>query len=183
MDACCDPQTFCRQNGIVSSPKGDGSDRRCLPSEQMAQAHRRLLLLTGVLSVMVLVPLIAGLIMHELTGAEPSSRLLLDRGRHGGLLLLSLGLVAWLRLGKPGPDQVVALAGTYQVLGALIMSLSFFAVDPVLQATPSQLTWLGVWILFFPLVAPTTPWTTAGLAAASALTAPLVFAGGDARPR
>jgi len=41
-----------------------------------------------------------------------------------------------------------------------------------------MLTWLGVWIVMFPLIAPATPKRTALLAIASAATAPTVFAVG-----
>ncbi len=165
------PKTFCRQRGLACH-ESEGSG---LPTEHLRQSARRLVLLAGVTIFTVLVALVAGFALHEAAGLPAPERLWLDRGRHAGLLLLSMAVIGVLHLGLVRPGRVADLGAGYQVAGALVMSLSTFAVDPLLQASPSHLTWLGVWIVLFPVIVPASPRRAVTAALASALTAPLVF--------
>jgi serine/threonine-protein kinase len=169
-----DAKNFCRERGLACQE----SDGKGPATEQLAQAARRLALLATVLTATVVVILMTGFALHEGRGLEVPQRLWLDRARHAALLVLSLGVIGAVHLLRLPPKQVTNLGAAFQLLGSLVMSISFFAVEPALQSTPSLLTWLGVWIILFPLVAPAAPLRTALQALASAATAPLVFAAG-----
>lgn len=173
-----DPSVAQPEHGLRLDARGlrpdDTRPPSALPSELLEKADRRLSLLAVIMIVEVLVALGAGFLPHEVD--EGSDRLWLDRGRYAGLLVLSGVVLAILRLGAPSPRHIARLGVAYKLTGALVMSLSFFAVEPMLQATPSQLTWLGVWIVVFPVVVPALPGRTAMTSFAAAATAPLVFA-------
>jgi eukaryotic-like serine/threonine-protein kinase len=145
-----------------------------LPSELLEKADRRLSLLAIIMILEVLVALGAGFLPREVD--TTSTRLWLDRGRCAGLLVLSSVVLVILQRARPSPRHIAGIGVAYKLTGSLIMSLSFFAMEPVLHANPSQLTWLGVWIVVFPVVVPALPGRTAVTSLAAASTAPLVFA-------
>ncbi len=165
-------KSFCRVNGLA---RCEEEGETPTSTARLVGAGDRLSLVAALLAIGIVVSLVAGLLVHEASGLAAPHRLLHDRARQAGLLLLSLGVVALLRLGRLSARQVEGLGAAYQLAGAVVLSVSSFGADPLLQATPSLVTWLGVWIVLFPLVAPASPRRTIALALLSAATAPVVF--------
>ena len=112
---------------------------------------------------------------YDVLGWEASVRLPQTRFRLVGLFLLSVPMIflaGWRRIPS---STVVDLGLGYQVAGAFVSSCSFYGPNPVVLSDFSGVTWLGVWILLFPLIAPAGALKNGLAALASASMAPLVY--------
>ncbi len=165
---------FCPQGGMHAPEPARQHGSSSLPSEVVEQAGRRLSVMALLLMGAVAVSFVVGFLLYGAGGADAPSRLNLDRARNVGIFLLSAALLAVARSRLPAARKVEA-GLAFHILGAAVMSASFFTVDPLLQVTPSSLTWLGPFILLFPLLAPTTPRRAIAAALAAASTAPLAL--------
>ncbi len=173
MSSAKEPEAvFCPQGGMHAPEPPRQSGSSSLPSAVVEQAGRRLSVMALLLMGAVSVNFVLGLLLYGAGGPGAPPRLSLDRARNVGIFLLSAALLAVARSRLPAARKVEA-GLVFHILGAAVMSASFFTVDPLLQITPSQLTWLGPFILLFPLLAPTTPKRAIAAALVAASTGPL----------
>ncbi|MGE0712961.1 MAG: serine/threonine-protein kinase [Planctomycetota bacterium] len=165
------PERFCRHQGMV--PGGPCADSE-LESEVLAGSRQGISILSAVLVVTLVLVFVSRAVFHDVLGwseavAGPWTLL-----RQVGLLALSALMFVATRHPALCPRTINCLGHAYQLLGALLISVSVFGPGQV-APSPDLLTWLGVWIVLFPLVAPGKARTSAALALASALTVPAVL--------
>ena len=169
----CPGGRFCTQAGVVSEHCEPSTG--ALDTEIYAQARRGF----GALSLAMAVAAAVGFVLTHLAGegtAPVSSSI-----RQALLFLGSLGMFALTRHPRLCPRTVARWGQAYQFGGALIIAFSAFGagLPPVapgqLPGLPPVAAWLAVWIVIFPLVAPSRPWKTVALAFASASSVPLAL--------
>ncbi len=73
------------------------------------------------------------------------------------------------------PRLQLRLGRVYQLCGALFLILTHYWGDQGLQSNPTRVSWLGIWILLFPLIIPARPWRHAFSALLQATAAPVCF--------
>lgn len=171
---------FCTQGGVVDAEGSAGGSGSGLDTEIYARARPAFGALSLGMSAAVLLGFVVTHLMSELT---PSPAVTV---RQLLLIALSVGMFGVTRWPGLCPRTVARWGQAYQVGGALIMALWAFGqgLSPPDAAGevsfPVVAAWLTVWIVIFPLVAPSRPTKTAILALASASTVPLVLLGAHA---
>ena len=175
-------QLFCTVKGLlgVDDPRcqaGPGVPDAGVRTEFLAQASRRLKVVAAVLTGSVVVALLASVLTYDVFDNPYYDRIWLDRGRQLALFVLSVGMLV-VANSRLHPRQVLAVGLAYELLGAAVISASLYAVEPALEGASTGVSWLGVWILLFPLVAPTSPRKTLVVSLLAATSAPVFFAAG-----
>ena len=164
---------FCAQAGLVRDSCGSSG---ALDTEIYAQARRAF----GALSLAMAVASAIGFLITTLAASQTPALVPISQGV---LVLASLSMFALTRHPRLCPRTVARWGQAYQLGGALLIAATIFGggLQPVppgqLRELPPIAAWLAVWIVVFPLVAPSRPWKTIGLALASASTVPLVIFG------
>jgi serine/threonine protein kinase len=165
---------FCKQGGMVGHPDcAEGG----LDSKVFEHARRGFGIMSGVFAGAILFALLQGIVAVDVLGWEPPSGLATARVRQVVLFLLSIGMFLVTRTPTLCPRTVARLGHVYQLAGALVIALADFGAGP-LAAPLSTLSWLALWIVIFPLVAPGKLRVTVGVAVASAALVPAVLIGG-----
>ena len=167
---------FCRHGGLKGK-RCDDTDADALETEVYSQAQRGLRVLSGavvlvLLAIMVIKALAQDALGWELGAADAASA----RVRQISLLVLSALMFAATLRRDACPRTIARLGHGYQLLGALIMALSVYGTGAPLP-TADWISWLGVWIVVFPLMTPACPRVVLGLSLACASAAPLVLIG------
>ncbi|HBP22963.1 MAG TPA: serine/threonine protein kinase [Planctomycetes bacterium] len=167
---------FCRHGGLQGK-RCDESDPDALETEIYAQARRGLRALSGAAVLVLLTIVVVNALAKDALGWNlGAADTATARLRQVALLVLSALMFAF-TLRKDGcPRTVARLGHGYQLLGAFIISLSVYGTGRALPPT-DWISWLGVWIVVFPLVTPACPRIVLGLSLGCAGMAPLVLIG------
>ncbi|MEZ6184851.1 MAG: serine/threonine-protein kinase [Planctomycetota bacterium] len=159
---------FCQQRGMVSRPECADSE---LELEVLEQARGGFRVLSGVFAGVLALALLFGLVFADGT-LDPAVRRA-NLTRQVFLLVVSLAVFAVASRRTFCPRTLARIGHGYQLLGALAISLSIYLPGAPERLQPSYLSWLGVWIVVFPLVAPAKLRVTLGLSLACVATVPL----------
>jgi serine/threonine protein kinase len=144
-----------------------------LSNDFVEEASRRLALVAVVIGSIVATALILRLISIQVLGTPAPEWI--RQAFTGGILLVLASIGLWLYSRSAEPRQILRAGSAYQLFGALCLVVMQFWGDQAIQDQFNRLTWLGVWILIFPLVVPAPPWRNALVSLASATAAPVVF--------
>lgn len=160
---------FCKEQGLLSAASTRGA-----ATEFYQQGARRLGLVSSLLAGVLAFVLALGYLQYEVFSWTAPPDLGEARLRQVLLLVLSLAMALVTRSRRLTPGALTRIGLGYQLAGAAVMAWGFFAAD-VSKLVEGHLTWLGVWILLFPLIAPAN--TRANIIAAliCASFAPLAF--------
>ncbi|MDF1666110.1 MAG: serine/threonine-protein kinase [Planctomycetota bacterium] len=91
------------------------------------------------------------------------------------LLGLSIAVLLLTRFSKLSAKQLLTAGQIYQVVGAALLAFPLnYAPIETIAIRPGLFSWLAIWIVLFPLVAPLTPRRNLTLAFIAATTAPLI---------
>jgi serine/threonine-protein kinase len=97
-------------------------------------------------------------------------------GARVALATLSLAMFALTRLRRLSFDLMLVAGLVYEVLGAFLLSFRSYWGELSGFERADTVTWVGVWIVLFPLIVPVSPRRTAIAAVLAASTGPLVQA-------
>ncbi len=96
------------------------------------------------------------LLFFDLLGWEAPPNLFSARVSQLSVVALSLGLYG-LTKSAMCPRRILSLTRVYQLLGAVMISYTAYANDVMLQPAMHSISWLALWILLIPIVAPACP--------------------------
>ncbi|MCA8926332.1 MAG: serine/threonine protein kinase [Planctomycetes bacterium] len=163
---------FCQHQGVVGEQgKCDAGE---LDTAVLEQARSGFRVLSGVFTGVLALALVIGFLLNDPhVAAEVASAAMI---RQVFLLLLSLGMFVIASRRSFCPRALARIGHGYQLLGALAISLSIYLPAPDMHPPLSHLSWLGVWIVVFPLVAPSRLRVAIGLSLACTATVPLAMA-------
>ncbi|MBX3465414.1 MAG: serine/threonine protein kinase [Planctomycetes bacterium] len=167
----------CRKALPVESVGASGARLSGPSTEFVEQAARRLALVCMVLAaVLFIMTAVAWAIYGPLGWAAPPNLWLVRLGR-ALLLLQALVVLGVVRSRRLSPEATLHVGLAFQVLGGLAIALpSFHGPEAIARNDLSHLSWLCVWITFFPLVVPAPVGRAVATSVLTASTGPAVFA-------
>ena len=165
-------QRFCQHQGVLDR-KSECADSQ-LDSAVLEQARSGFQILSGVCAGVLVVGLLVKYFVRDPHLDESASNAAL--ARQIVLLVLSLAMFAIASRRSFCPRMLARIGHGYQLVGALIISLSVYLPTPDFHAPANFLSWLGVWIVVFPLVAPAKLRISLALSFACCATVPLAMA-------
>jgi eukaryotic-like serine/threonine-protein kinase len=126
-----------------------------LSAQFLEQARARLGLMAGLVAGL----LVVGLSIRVVTTVTATVADVSWAGQAwvGNVILLAASIGLWRYSRSARPEEVIRVGAVYQVLGAGCISIVQFWGDHALQEQFNRMTWLGPWILLFPLVVPARP--------------------------
>ena len=165
-------QRFCQQQGVLDRQRECADSQ--LDSAVLEQARGGFKILSGVFAAVLLAALVLGFVLRDPHVDPEVARAVLIRQLV--LLVLSLAMFAVASRRSFCPRTLARIGHGYQLLGSLAISLSIYLPTPDMHPSASHLSWLGVWIVVFPLVAPARLRVTLLLSLACTATVPLAMA-------
>jgi serine/threonine-protein kinase len=171
-DVVC--ERVCKGDVVGSS----GSSAHDLSHDVLVQAAHRLGFVAAGVGLVGVVAFLFHLFVRKALGWSPPapSNAALAKTGQLGLLAMSLAMLGAARAwGHSNPRKVLNAGLAYQVAGAVLITMSTFWGDHFLADEPGHMTWLGIWIVLFPLIVPAPPKYNLAVALLTATVAPAVF--------
>jgi len=159
----------------ASTPGTPGAGRGP-PSELVEHAVPRLAILAAVFSIVLTLMIGLDVVLHETLGWVPPPHMATKRVSMGVLIGLSVATFLVAKLRPFSAQRTLDLGLAYEVLGALVIAFpAFYCPEALNEYDLGHTSWLGVWIVLFPLVVPTSPARVAAVGLLAASTGPLVW--------
>jgi serine/threonine-protein kinase len=174
-DADCEGRE-CRKALVAEEGTPTPGSKSGPSSEFAEQAAQRLALMCALIGVVAaFMGTLNAILYHALEWTAPQYLGLLHLA-NGALILLSVLVYAAARTARLSPRAKLHVGLAYQVLGGFAIAMpSYYCPSVIPQHDLGHVSWLCVWITFFPLVAPA-PFRPAALAGVlTASTAPLAL--------
>ncbi|MCO5169219.1 MAG: serine/threonine protein kinase [Planctomycetes bacterium] len=145
-------------------------------TEFVEQAARRLALVCVVLAVVLFGMTAVTWALYGPLGWTPPPNLWLVRAGRALLFVLALVVFVLVRGRRLSPDATLDVGLGFQVLGGLAIALpAYHCPEAIAHHDLGHLSWLCVWITFFPLVVPAPVGRAVAASFLTATTGPLVF--------
>ena len=171
-----DPRPQMRLPRGVGAPEVERTSGHTLPPDLVAKAGRRLSLAALVYAGAYLLAYGSGRFTSGFERFWDPDRMILTPDVWAGLFIgLSIALFFFARTSKIDGHRLLDLGLAYEVVGAwgIDFSLAWGLWPP--DQTLSGISWVCVWIVFFPLIVPSTPWKTFVASLAAAASTPVLY--------
>jgi hypothetical protein len=140
--------------------KSSRGDRRAIPADLLREASNRLAVMSLIgAALWVLGPLLGHIALRAISPSDPRWRTPQPTDGIAGLAVLgSLAMFAYARKSARDPKFILDLGLVYMVLGAAAVGLvTHLAPLPASRSVAPMITWVGVLVLIFATIVPSTP--------------------------
>jgi serine/threonine-protein kinase len=176
------PRTLRRRESGSDDPRGLGSAPGTLPPDLVEKAGKRLSLAALTYAIVYALAYGSGRVSSSFADYWDSmAGVYVSDVIAAGFILFSVVVFFVVRSGRFAPALLLDLGLVYEVVGAIGIDvhLALGHWTEGMQAT--GLSWVAVWIVFFPLIVPSTSGKTLLASLATATTTPVLYAIGLAR--
>jgi serine/threonine protein kinase len=157
-------------------PTAEWDSRHTLPADLVAKAGRRLSLAALVYAAAYLLAYGSGRVTSDFERFWDPARMLLTPDIWAVLFIgISVALFFFARTSAIDGRRLLDLGLVFEVIGAwgIDFSLAWGLWPAGVQGT--GISWVCVWIVFFPLIVPSTPWKTFFASLAAAASTPILY--------